>query len=714
MADVVIKIGGDTDEAKAALAGMRDKLFDLNESLKKAKENFKQFGDTNKAAKGVVLALEEEIRNLKGGINTTTKAMKDAAEAAKHNKSSWAEFATGLNQALELGMKAYGAFKFVAGGLSDLTTGVGAQVEALNMMSLKTGISTTELSKLEYIAKSTKVPMEALTLGIKNMVVHAAKAGAPIKDVNAALIKEAYILKKMGPGAAATAHAVGVFGKAAQGLMPVLLQGSEGIKQMSEDAERFGLVVTEEAAAAASAFDDQLDQLNGMMEGTKRQIGLAVIPALTEISKAFLDSGFDAKGFGESIAKFIIATLSVAMNTMRDFVKAGAAVIGFLGTLAKVTKIPGVDMTALAQGIKDTSQAMSDWANSPALDKLDEALALAGAAVGSAPSPSGRPRAPGAPGAPPGTTPGDGNKPKELTEREKEIAAGEATLKAEKAKYDADSAKTNAKNLETMNDAANIVNSIATGNFQSIVGTVATAFGPEGQIFAAAFNLLDAIGTDPNFGTNLINGLITTLTETLPQAIRVIIPTIINPLIAALPSLIKELVFMIPQLIAEVIAQLPSLIEGLIAAFANSKFYIDVVKALIAGIYMGFFRGQFAEQFVDGFSEMFQRALAQAFESVKDLFQIKIGGGGGGGKFLGLFDEGTPYVPQTGLAVLHKGEAVIPAAQNRAGNSGGGTLVINVGGSNFLRMLYEELAQGVALRNPQGINFARIVVQGGS
>ena len=44
---------------------------------------------------------------------------------------------------------------------------------------------------------------------------------------------------------------------------------------------------------------------------------------------------------------------------------------------------------------------------------------------------------------------------------------------------------------------------------------------------------------------------------------------------------------------------------------------------------------------------------------------------------------GTDYVPQTGLAVLHQGEMVIPrdeAGQFRSGDSGGNTYIVNVQG----------------------------------
>jgi hypothetical protein len=84
---------------------------------------------------------------------------------------------------------------------------------------------------------------------------------------------------------------------------------------------------------------------------------------------------------------------------------------------------------------------------------------------------------------------------------------------------------------------------------------------------------------------------------------------------------------------------------------------------------------------------MLRQAVTKPLEGVgENLFKaalLAFGGGGGGstasmaaaagnsgaleGALLGKFQEGTPYVPRTGLALLHKGEAVIPAAMNQPG-----------------------------------------------
>ena len=62
-----------------------------------------------------------------------------------------------------------------------------------------------------------------------------------------------------------------------------------------------------------------------------------------------------------------------------------------------------------------------------------------------------------------------------------------------------------------------------------------------------------------------------------------------------------------------------------------------------------------------------------------------IGGGGSGGGFdfsklmamIPSFDVGTPYVPQTGLALIHKGERIVTAKDNAAGKFGVGNIHMN-------------------------------------
>jgi hypothetical protein len=51
------------------------------------------------------------------------------------------------------------------------------------------------------------------------------------------------------------------------------------------------------------------------------------------------------------------------------------------------------------------------------------------------------------------------------------------------------------------------------------------------------------------------------------------------------------------------------------------------------------------------------------------------GSGGGGQNLVGVFASGSEYVPSDGLAMVHRGEAIIPASQNKDGSGGRGVNV---------------------------------------
>lgn len=62
-------------------------------------------------------------------------------------------------------------------------------------------------------------------------------------------------------------------------------------------------------------------------------------------------------------------------------------------------------------------------------------------------------------------------------------------------------------------------------------------------------------------------------------------------------------------------------------------------------------------------------------------------------------EVGTNYVPQTGLAMLHQGEAVIPASQNMAPFSGGSSVNINgpvIGTTAFVNSMIQQIARGMS------------------
>ena len=120
------------------------------------------------------------------------------------------------------------------------------------------------------------------------------------------------------------------------------------------------------------------------------------------------------------------------------------------------------------------------------------------------------------------------------------------------------------------------------------------------------------------------------------------------------------------------------------ASQAMNQFTLESLAAAIANIKMRYaptiFRAEEAVRTttVVPIRTMYEARLQAVLEQMrqeisiitggfKEYFQILAGltGGSAGAWPAGFsFQAGTPYVPQTGLAMVHKGEAIIPASQN--------------------------------------------------
>jgi hypothetical protein len=176
--------------------------------------------------------------------------------------------------------------------------------DQLDAMSQRTGVAVEELSKLQYAAKLSDTSSEALGKGIGNLskVMVAAANGAqesgklferfeiPLRNADGTVRKTTEVLydladvfAAMPEGAEKTNLAMDLFGKKLGAeLIPLLNEGSAGLRAMGDEAERLGLVLSGDQAKAAAEFNDSLDKLAATSKGYAYSIGNVLIPALNK------------------------------------------------------------------------------------------------------------------------------------------------------------------------------------------------------------------------------------------------------------------------------------------------------------------------------------------------------------------------------------------------------------------------------------------------
>lgn len=200
----------------------------------------------------------------------------------------------------------------VADKADEMSQKVGMSVEEISRLSLAfqmSGVDSaglqTALVKLSKNIIENEAAFKALGISVKN----SDGAYRSSKDVMADV---AEFFSKMPEGVTKTALATELFGKSGADLIPALNGGKKGLADMSEEADRFGTVIGNDAAKAAGDFNDALDLLRKRGEAATVN-GLApILPILTEIIRQFGQIGNATKDATETIGPWQSAFMTAS------------------------------------------------------------------------------------------------------------------------------------------------------------------------------------------------------------------------------------------------------------------------------------------------------------------------------------------------------------------------------------------------------------------
>lgn len=238
--------------------------------------------------------------------------------------------------------------------------------DAASDLSQKTGVALDQLAGLQLWFQ--KGGMEAGTLDAamvklsKNIAENGkdfAQLGINTKTANGELRANTAVLADaadkfaaMQDGTVKTALAVKLFGKTGADLIPMLNEGSEGLRAMTEMADKLGLTFDQKVVDQAGEFNDTLSFLGLAAQGVGRQVAAELLPTLQSMAGSFLEfivkSDMVKKAAsGIATAFKVVYTAGVSIVTLFSAV---GKVIG--GTMAFITNNLTTFFTAMKQGIE--------------------------------------------------------------------------------------------------------------------------------------------------------------------------------------------------------------------------------------------------------------------------------------------------------------------------------------------------------------------------
>jgi lambda family phage tail tape measure protein len=239
-------------------------------------------------------------------------------------------------------------------GITALVMPVARVGDEFFKLSQKTGVSVEALTALDYAAKLSDVSTEGLTKGLQRLSVAlfdsrfegaegskalqalgvaATDAHGQIRPTEQVLLDLAEKFADMPDGADKAALAIKLFGREGLSLIPFLNQGRDGITALMEEAQRLGLVMSEDVARASEVFNDNLTRLSALFEGVQRQIGATVIPILADFTEQVILAQTETGSFSNELQR--ITSNREATLAFLESIASGLAFIAESAVLLK-------------------------------------------------------------------------------------------------------------------------------------------------------------------------------------------------------------------------------------------------------------------------------------------------------------------------------------------------------------------------------------------
>ena len=290
--------GTETDQLALKSDYLTQKIALQNQKVEAAKEAYDKAMASNQASQKEIDELDKRLLNertalekLNGQLIETQRETSGLDEANEKLNKSFKSLVAGAVA--------------VVGALTKFAIDAANTADDLKTLSAQTGMTTTEIQRLQYASEFVDVSFDTMSASITKLGTNMDKARDGSKDLNEAF-RKLHIRIKDGNGQLRDQTEVfyevidklknikneterdvlanELFGKSFKELKPLVEAGTDKLRELGDEAERTGKIMSEEDVEAGADMADSMARLNATITAVKNSLGKALMPVLESLS----------------------------------------------------------------------------------------------------------------------------------------------------------------------------------------------------------------------------------------------------------------------------------------------------------------------------------------------------------------------------------------------------------------------------------------------
>ena len=416
-ADSVESLAAQNDVLERKISSQTEKIEYLKAALQQSAE---KYGESDKRTMQWQTSLnnaEAELNNLNNKLDENKEKIEESGKETGNLgdvvSGLTEKFGIKLPEGMQKSMNSMGSLNTtsvkIAGGFVALAVAIAKAEKALIAMtkesaafadniitlSMQTGQTTDQLQEFSYATELIDVSVDTLQGSLTKLTnnmqdtingtgnakasfealgISVTDADGNMRSANDVFYETIDALGDVKNETERDAMAMDIFGRSAQDLNPLIIQGSDTLKAYAQEAHNVGYVLNNEELSALGAVDDAYQRLQKSQEGAKNQLSAEFAPYLTEfyekITKLIKDGGQALKDSGivdsfgmllETVGDIIAPTDQLSSDTVPKLTEALRPLAEIMAGIADTIDFISGAATVLTTGIWDWDKWSGGW-----------------------------------------------------------------------------------------------------------------------------------------------------------------------------------------------------------------------------------------------------------------------------------------------------------------------------------------------------------------